>query len=444
MKRILLCILGVTTLSAVLSADPPARVGRLALVDGNVSFAVVPGSAWQAASLNYPVTTGNQLSTGASARAEVQIGSAALRLAPESEISFEALDDQTARVRLDKGRASVRLHRLGSDQTFAIDTQTASISLSAPGSYRVEQAGPGNTAVITRAGNAQVTGGQASFDVRSGQMADMPASGPNAYHISRAPPSDSWDEWVSERDVQENQTDSVRYVSSETDGAADLDQYGTWQVLAGYGPVWYPSVVAVGWAPYTFGNWVWIDPWGWTWVDGEPWGFAPFHYGRWALISARWCWVPGPIVAHPVYAPALVRWVGGTPWRGHSPNEAGISWAPLGPRQVFHPSYSVSATYLRAVNAVAPIQSRFVRPPFATPEGSAPFVRRPIEAPRPVYGGGPSLGDHPPWAANRGPSAYPQPGYFGNGQMVKRGPPQQEVPNGQGFLPWRDRGPDRQ
>ena len=178
-----------------------------------------------------------------------------------------------------------------------------------------------------------MTGGQASFDVRGEQMAEIPAQGPDGYHISSASPPDQWDEWVSERDVQENQGNSTRYVSSETDGAGDLDQYGTWQVLAGYGPVWYPTMVSVGWAPYTFGHWVWIDPWGWTWVDDEPWGFAPFHYGRWALVTGTWCWVPGPIVLHPVYAPALVRWVGGTPWRGHPPNEAGITWAPLGPRQ---------------------------------------------------------------------------------------------------------------
>ena len=454
MKRILLCVVGVAALSGMAWADPPARVGRLALADGNVSFAAAPGSAWQAASVNYPLTAGNQLSTGAGSRAEIQIGSAALRLAPDTEMSLEALDDQTTQVRLDKGRASVRLHRLDSNETFQIDTQTASVSLSAPGSYRVEQMDSGGAVIITRAGDAQVTGGQASFDVRGEQMAEIPAQGPDGYHISSAPPPDQWDEWVSERDVQENQGNSTRYVSSETDGAGDLDQYGTWQVLAGYGPVWYPTMVSVGWAPYTFGHWVWIDPWGWTWVDDEPWGFAPFHYGRWALVTGTWCWVPGPIVLHPVYAPALVRWVGGTPWRGHPPNEAGITWAPLGPRQVFHPAYRVSTTYFRAVNATAPFQPRVVRPPFArswsgqpgfasrTPSGPAPFVPRPATAARPPYGGGPSFGGRPPWAASRGPSAYPQPAYPGSGQVV-RGRPPQGGPTAQDPLLWPDRGQDR-
>jgi hypothetical protein len=29
-----------------------------------------------------------------------------------------------------------------------------------------------------------------------------------------------------------------------------------------------------------------MSPWGWTWVDNAPWGFAPFHYGRWVGAGA--------------------------------------------------------------------------------------------------------------------------------------------------------------
>ena len=50
--------------------------------------------------------------------------------------------------------------------------------------------------------------------------------------------------------------------------------------------------VAAGWAPNLFGHWVWIAPWGWTWIGDEPWGFAPFHYGRWAFVGGYWGWLP--------------------------------------------------------------------------------------------------------------------------------------------------------
>ena len=103
-----------------------------------------------------------------------------------------------------------------------------------------------------------------------------------------------------------------------------------------------------GWAPYRFGHWGWVDPWGWTWVDDSSWGFAPFHYGRWAYQNARWEWSPGAVQARPVYAPALVVFVGGSGW-APSAGE-GIGWFALGPREVYIPPYQVSADYERRIN----------------------------------------------------------------------------------------------
>ena len=428
MKRILVCVLGVAALGAAAWADPPARVGRLSYLDGSVTLNSGP------ATLNYPLTTGNQLSTAAQSRAEVQIGSAAVQLASDTGLTFETLDDQAVQIRLDKGRVSIQLRRLGPDQSFEIDTPTASISLTAPGQYRVDQDESGGAVVITREGDAQVTGGQSAFHVGPGQKADIPASGPDAYQISSAPPPDSWDQWVSERDSRQDRVASTRYVSSEMDGVGDLDEYGSWSVVAGYGPVWFPTTVAVGWAPYSFGHWVWVDPWGWTWVDNEPWGFAPFHYGRWAFLAGGWCWVPGRIVARPVYAPALVRWVGGSPLRGNPPDQARMSWVPLRPRQAFHPWYSASGTYLRAVNG-APVRPTYEPGVVArTPDGperiapQRPMIAneyrphwvaggprerapRPWVQPRPSYASG---GAAPPYRqpadVRQAPGRFPQPG----------------------------------
>ncbi len=409
MKRLLISALVVAALSAVAWADPPVRVGRLSYLDGSVSFSPAAGEKWQTATLNYPLTTGNLLSTAAGSRAEVQIGSARVLLAPDTGVSFEAIDDQTAQVRLDKGRISVRLRRLTGSQSFEIDTQTASISLAAPGKYTINQAESGDATVVTREGDAEVTGGQAAFHVQPGEAADIPPSGPDAHQISSAPPPDQWEQWVTQRDGGGGNSVSTRYVSGEVDGADDLDAYGNWTVVAGYGPVWFPAV-AIGWAPYTFGHWVWIDPWGWTWVDEEPWGFAPFHYGRWVFATGAWCWVPGPIVARPVFAPALVRWVGGTPWRGHPPGQA-ISWAPLGPRQVYHPWYRVSSSYFRAVNGVPmarpgiAMRSPYVQAPYTR----APYPGAPYGTPRP------SVAGHAPWVPG-GPGRTfldPRPGHFG-------------------------------
>ena len=95
-----------------------------------------------------------------------------------------------------------------------------------------------------------------------------------------------------------------------------------------------------------------IAPWGWTWVDDEPWGYAPFHYGRWAFTPAGWVWIPGPPALRPVYAPALVAWVGGPRFGvsigvGVGPS---VGWFALGPGEVWVPAYRASPAYFSRVN----------------------------------------------------------------------------------------------
>jgi hypothetical protein len=194
-----------------------------------------------------------------------------------------------------------------------------------------------------------VTGGGFSYTTVAGQSATFTGSDQLQYDLEQLPPQDDFDQWCFTRDTNEDQADSANYVSREMTGYEDLDESGTWSYEAGYGEVWAPSAVAVGWAPYRFGHWVWVSPWGWTWVEDEPWGFAPFHYGRWAFGGTRWFWVPGPVVVRPIWAPALVAFVGGGPGF-HFSAGVGVGWFPLGPGEVYVPSYRVSRNYVNNVN----------------------------------------------------------------------------------------------
>src|SRR5437016_11596644 len=70
------------------------------------------------------------------------------------------------------------------------------------------------------------------------------------------------------------------------------------------------------------------------------------------MYGGGWVWVPGTMVARPVYAPALVAFVGGSRFSlavsfGGGP---GVAWFPLGPREVYRPAYHVSDVYVRQVN----------------------------------------------------------------------------------------------
>jgi len=293
------------------AGDPPSRVARLSYQSGTVSFRPGTVEEWTAASLNYPLTTGDHLWADASAQVEMHIGSTAIRMGSQTALAILNLDDQMAQLSLTQGVIEVRIRYLADQEAFEIDTPNVAVSLLRPGDYRIDVDGDNNIAIVTvRGGEAEVTGGGAAFPVRAGQSARIGGVDTLSQDMSSVPPSDEFDGWCQMRDRREDQSQSARYVSRETIGYEDLDQYGVWRQVLPYGWVWAPAGMMAGWAPYRYGHWVWVDPWGWTWIDDAPWGFAPFHYGRWAFAGADWVWVPGAMAARPVYAPALVAFVG--------------------------------------------------------------------------------------------------------------------------------------
>jgi hypothetical protein len=336
-------ILAALACSAALWADPPSRVGRLNLIDGSVSFRPASLEDWAPATLNYPLTTGDQLWTETGARAELHLGSTAVRLAAETDFSILLLDDRTVQLRLSQGTLDIRLRDLEPDEDFEIATPQASISLLQPGSYRIDVQEGGTTSIVVRSGEAELASGTSSVTVFPNQYVALTDS-VEAFELRVAPAPDEWELWCMQRDQREDRLASSRSVPRTMVGYEDLDEYGSWQVIADYGTCWIPRRVPAGWAPYHFGRWVWVAPWGWTWIDDAPWGFAPFHYGRWAFVTGRWCWIPGAIIARPIYAPALVVFIGGTNWA------PGVGWFPLGPREVYLPPYQVSNVYIHNVN----------------------------------------------------------------------------------------------
>jgi len=355
MPHTLKTILLVAATAAILSAqiDPPGRVGRLNYIDGPVSFQPAGVNDWVDASINRPLIGGDYIWVGDRGRSELHVGSAALRLGPNTAFEFLNLDDQGVQIRLSEGTLTVRMRSLERNQIFEVDTPNVAFTLSRPGEYRIDANPDARTTTITvRDGEGEVTDGGEVFPVYARQRVIARGDDRVDYRLSAAPSLDAWDQWCSTRDRREDQSPSARYVSREIAGYEDLDQYGRWDNQPGYGNVWMPTSVGAGWAPYHDGHWAWIAPWGWTWVDDAPWGFAPYHYGRWASFGGRWGWIPGPYGVTPIYAPALVAWVGGS---GFSLSfsigtAAAIGWFPLGPREPYFPSYQASRNYFTRVN----------------------------------------------------------------------------------------------
>jgi hypothetical protein len=335
--------------------DPPGRVARLKYVQGAVSFQPAGEPDWVSAVVNRPMTTGDKLWADTGARAEVRIGSATIRLDSGTGFCFLNLDDRTVQLQLTQGTLDIRVQRLGTGEVFEVDTPNQAFSILRPGQYRVQASDDGNSTYVTvRGGEGESTGGGQTFSVHSGERGTFTGTDSINADVVSAGGVDEFDNWGETRDRQDDGSRSARYVSPDVVGYEDLDNNGSWRTDSTYGNVWTPRVSA-GWAPYHDGHWAWISPWGWTWVDDAPWGYAPFHYGRWISSGGAWGWVPGPVAIEPVYAPALVAFIGGSNFGvsiavGGGDYGGNVGWFPLGPQEVYVPGYNTSRGYVDRVN----------------------------------------------------------------------------------------------
>jgi len=331
--------------------DPPGRVGRVAELNGGVLWFDHERGQWVEAERNRPVTTGDRLSTAREGRVELRVGSTVFRLGGASELEVLRLDDERLSMQLHSGSLALRVRSRDVASEIDIVTAEARLQPQRSGHYRIDRVDDTTLAGSWR-GDLRVEGA-AGFVIATGQRAELWRQGPRGElrQAWNALPDDEFSRWVARDDGRDERTASTRFVSPEMTGAEDLDRAGRWDRHPDHGAIWYPMEVRPGWAPYRYGRWAWVRPWGWTWVDEAPWGFAPFHYGRWLSWNGRWGWVPGVYVPRPVFAPALVAWVGG-PNIGVSINIRGpvVGWVPLAPREVFVPSYRHTPRHRDRIN----------------------------------------------------------------------------------------------
>lgn len=333
-------------------ADPPGRAGRLADVQGSAWLFHPEAGEWMAAERNRPLTSGDRLSTEAGGRIELRIGSTTLRLDGQSELEILRLDDDQIELQLHDGSLAVRVRSTDAARELVLLTEEGRFTALRTGRYRLDHSDRLSQLSVV-SGEGLYEGPESALKVTAGQRADfwLDNNQRAQYSIGQLR-LDSFAAWASELDRYEAPSVSARYVSPEMTGAEDLDRYGRWEQDPDHGAVWLPREVPPGWAPYAQGHWAWVAPWGWSWVDDAPWGFAPFHYGRWVWARNTWCWTPGRYVARPVYAPALVGWVGGS-GGGVSVTIGGgpaVGWFPLAPSEAWFPRYRVSPRYVRTVN----------------------------------------------------------------------------------------------
>jgi hypothetical protein len=325
------------------AAEGEPLVARVSFTEGEVSYLNADAEEWAPVEVNAPLVTGDRFYSGDDGRAEIQLpGSLYARLSNGTEIDLLEVSDAAVQVRVGIGTATFRVREVPARMHVEISTPATAVVARSRGVYRIDVDRDGRTTVLVREGEADAYLGDERYRIDSGRAAEFMNVGYDDYDGGdpvRVFPAaevqlDPWDDWEATRARRIEASASFQYVSDDVYGVEDLDEYGSWDRHETYGPVWRPTRVEAGWAPYTRGRWVWQNPWGWTWVDYQPWGWAPSHYGRWVYVQDYWAWAPGPIVTRPVYAPATVGFLGvsvNTPSVSVSVGIGpSVGWVPLG------------------------------------------------------------------------------------------------------------------
>ena len=343
------------------SAEELPYAARIQRVDGDVAFSEgLPNTDadgnWVAATPNQPFSVGDRIYTRDNARTSLAFsGRNFARLNPNTSLDVVSLSDRRTQLALREGSAMFDVGYLAPNELFEVATPYGAVEFDQPGLYNVGFDNNGGVLVSVLSGLAQVVGLGGSGEINKGEILTLLGQTAAQVALSRLNGDDAgylvddyyryqypniYDGRYSNYNAYLDdpyyydpyrRNASYQYASSIIPGINDLDYYGDWQNINGYGYAWRPRVDSA-WVPYQQGYWTNDYPYGPTWVSSEPWGYAPYHYGRWANVGNQWYWIPDGVNTTPAYAPALVAFV-------PLDNANQIGWVPLGPGDSYAPRY---------------------------------------------------------------------------------------------------------
>ena len=307
---LVLCAVALLSLTAL--AESQARIVRLSDVQGSVQIDKNTGLGFENAFVNLPITQGVHLKTGATGRAEVEFeDGSSMRLTPNTTVEFNRLGltdagQRVSEVNLVEGMTYVNW--LGKDD-FSLNFSREKVSLDRAAHFRVDTSTElANLAVFK--GDVDVQGPSGSLAVAKKKTAIFDAANDDKSKIENKiaeAPLDSWDkEAVSYHDEYAKNHASSPYGY----GLSDLNYYGAYQNVPGYGMMWQPYFAGVGWDPFMNGAWGWYPGFGYMYASAYPWGWLPYRYGAWSFVPGfGWMWQPGGWggwVSTPVYRPTTL------------------------------------------------------------------------------------------------------------------------------------------
>lgn len=327
MKRVLLLAAAALFFLASQATAAVIEPARLKFIEGEVLLRTPDADDWQTASINVPLDEGDSLWCQEGGKAELELADGSiLRISGGSQLNILSNEKDFFHVNLAKGRVYVKNSPYARANSLQIDADDTTVLPDARTRLRLDMFANGQEDVSIFKGAAYVEGSGSRTRVRAGEHIAL-----EERHSELLPlnPPDSWEGWNMDRDrMQSASGKGGTYLPEELrTHATELDANGSWVSSAEYGMVWRPSAsVSSDWSPYSSGRWVWRGD-DYVWIAAEPWGWIPYHYGRWTVVtSLGWCWIP-PTGGDVYWGPGYVGWF---------QNGSSIAWTPLAPGEIFY------------------------------------------------------------------------------------------------------------
>ena len=281
-------------------ADSQVRIVRLSDVEGKVEADRNTGQGYQDAFLNMPMVQGMKLATK-DGRAEVEFeDGSTLRLASKTTIEFTdlMLRDSGARVStvtVKGGMVYVNHTGKGREDEFTVLFAEEKARLGQAVHFRLEVSGQRAELAVLN-GELKVEGPSGQAEVSKNKTATFDLLDNEKFTIAKGvdeAPLDAWDKQQNQyHEAYVSRTSNTNYPYSY--GVSDLNYYGGYYDVPGYGWMWQPFFTGVGWSPFADGAWMFYPGFGWMWCSAYPWGWMPYRYGSWNFVSGYgWMWAPG-------------------------------------------------------------------------------------------------------------------------------------------------------
>ena len=231
-------------------ADSQARIVRLSQVDGAVQIDRNTGQGFEKAFLNLPITQGTKIRTGADSRAEIEFeDGTTLRLTPNTAVEFPEL------ARRDSGGRSSNLELQGGtaylnfkgdkQEQFRLNFGQEKLTLTKQAHLRIEMKDANATVAVFK-GEVDVDGSSGKVNVEKKHSATFDLAGASPYTLANSLEPDPYDQWDKQQDQYQQRYSASNSFSPYSYGTSDMNYYGSFYTVPGYGMMWQPFLIGAG------------------------------------------------------------------------------------------------------------------------------------------------------------------------------------------------------